>query len=181
MAVTISCRAPAARPWLRYVRDRGARILRLLGRARDELSVSLVDDAEMRALNAAYRGRDRPTDVLAFALTEEAVADAPIAPLPGRPSRGRILGDVVISIDTAVMQARADRCALPVRLDALLIHGMLHLVGYDHERSAAEERRMRRKEREVRAGLPRPGVAAPRTRGSARVRASRPRAAGPRR
>jgi rRNA maturation RNase YbeY len=72
----------------------------------------------------------------------------------------------VISIDTAAAQARASRVALAARLETLLVHGVLHLVGYDHERSPAEERRMRRKERAVRAALPaapagrRPGATA---------------------
>ncbi len=130
---------------------RGGAVLRILGLRRHELSVSLVDDAEIRTLNAAYRGRDRATDVLAFALTEETTPDLPAVNGPsGRPI---VLGDVVISMDTAAAQARASRRSLDVRLDALLIHGILHLVGYDHERSPAEERRMRAKERAVRAGL----------------------------
>jgi rRNA maturation RNase YbeY len=64
-----------------------------------------------------------------------------------------VLGDVVISMDTAAAQAEASRRSLHVRLDTLLIHGILHLVGYDHERSSAEERRMQAKERAVRAAL----------------------------
>ena len=134
------------------MRRRGTQILRVLRRSRDELSVSLVDDGEIRALNARYRGRDRATDVLAFALTEDA-PDAPPSPATAS-AAGHVLGDVVISIETASAQARASRCALTARLDALLVHGVLHLIGYDHERSPAEERLMRRKERAVRAALP---------------------------
>ncbi len=149
------------------MRARGARILDVLGLGGDELSLSLVDDAEIRGLNAAYRGRDRATDVLAFALTEDVAPEAPVAiAFAGRAAsrssrnrRGRVLGDVVISIDTAAVQARADGCRIAERLDALLVHGVLHLVGYDHELSPAEERRMQRKEREVRATLPRSAVA----------------------
>ena len=152
MSVTISCRTPAARRFAPHARGRAAEILRVLGLGRDELSVSLVDDAEIRTLNATYRRRDRATDVLAFALTESIAPDAPVAVAAiGR--GGRLLGDVVISIDTAAAQARADRCTVKDRLDALLIHGVLHLVGYDHARSPTEERRMTRKEREVRAAL----------------------------
>ncbi len=153
MPVTISCRSEAGRPWARWARARGAQILRVLGLGRDELSLSLVDDREIRALNAAYRGRDRATDVLAFALTEDTAPDAPVT-VASTGRRGRVLGDVVISIDTAAAQARASRMALAARLEAVLVHGVLHLVGYDHERSPAEERRMRRKERAVRAVLP---------------------------
>ena len=155
MPVTVSCRAAAGRPWARYARTRATQILGVLGLGRDELSLSLVDDGEIRALNAAYRRRDRATDVLAFALTEDVAPEAPLT-VASTGRRGRVLGDVVISIDTAAAQARASRVALAVRLDALLVHGVLHLVGYDHERSPGEERRMRRKAREVRAALPPP-------------------------
>jgi probable rRNA maturation factor len=159
MSVTLSCRAAAAEPWQRYVRTRGREILRALGLSRNDLSLSLVDDREMRTLNAAYRGRDRPTDVLAFALSETS-ADTPVPPPL---VVARELGDVVISIDTATAQARASRCALSARLDALLVHGILHLVGYDHERSVAEERRMNAKARAIRAALrPVPARVAPR-------------------
>ncbi|HEY2389113.1 MAG TPA: rRNA maturation RNase YbeY [Candidatus Binatia bacterium] len=151
MAVMVSCRTDAARAWQAYVHGRGEEVLRILDLRRHELSLSLVDDAEIRVLNATYRGRDRPTDVLAFALTEDAAPDVPRLAVA---SRGPVvLGDVVISMDTAAAQARASRRSLDVRLDALLIHGVLHLVGYDHERSPAEERRMQAKERAVRAAL----------------------------
>ncbi len=123
-------------------------MLRVLRLGRRELSLSLVGDDEMQSLNRRYRRRNRPTDVLAFALDESgglpAMPQFPHAPL----------GDVVISIDTATRQARESHCALAARLDALLIHGILHLVGYDHEISPAEERRMARRAREVRAALP---------------------------
>ncbi len=154
MSVTVACRALAARPWTRHVRVRGEQIVRILGLEQDELSLALVDDAEIRALNAVYRKRDRPTDVLAFALTEDVSPGVPV-PVATTPRKGRVLGDVVISIDTAATQARDDGVEIGARLDALLVHGVLHLLGYDHERSPAEERRMQRKERAVRAALPR--------------------------
>ena len=136
-------------------------MLRALGVHRSELSLSLVADEEMHALNRAYRGKDRPTDVLAFPLHTPPIA-AGVASL----------GDVVISIDTAALAATQRRRPLARCLDELVIHGILHLLGYDHEISAAEERRMARKAREVRAAIgllvvpvPRPQpVAARRTR-----------------
>ncbi len=158
-------------------------MLALRGR---ELSVSIVGDDEMRALNRHYRRRDRPTDVLAFALDD----DAPGTRRPpaavraaGRASAGgrgagdgravvrdagdgralmrdagdspaaSLLGDVVISIDTAEAQARERRRTVAVTLDELLVHGVLHLIGYDHEISPAEARRMFRKAREVERAL----------------------------
>jgi probable rRNA maturation factor len=89
----------------------------------------------MRRLNRDYRGKDRPTDVLAFSLLEGAGAGVSDA-----------IGDVVISTATAARQARENGLTLRQEVDRLLVHGILHLVGYDHERSAAEARKMRRKE-----------------------------------
>ncbi len=124
------------------VRRDAARLLALLG-VEGELSIALVGDAEMRLLNRRYRRTDRATDVLAFALREG--EDVGLSPA--------VLGDVVISLDTAVRQA-AERGATPadeVRL--LLAHGVLHLLGYDHERSAAEARRMFRRQRMILGAL----------------------------
>lgn len=122
------------------LKRRARRVLRDMGLADTELSVVFVDDGEMQRLNAAYRSIDRPTDVLAFAMAEGAFGDLN----PG------LLGDVVISTQTARVQAeRADR-RVDDELDALLVHGILHLIGYDHERSAADARAMRDQERRLR-------------------------------
>lgn len=91
----------------------------------------------MRGLNARYRRIAHPTDVLAFASRE---APQPMTPL---------LGDVVISLDTARRQAREAGSTLDREMVTLLIHGVLHLLGYDHERSAREARRMQKKERAI--------------------------------
>lgn len=121
------------------VRRLGRSARRLLGGLRlggAELSVTLVSDREMRTLNRRWRGRDRPTDVLAFAQREGA---------GGAPAG--LLGDVVVSVDTARRQAAAAGEPLHREGERLLVHGLLHLLGYDHERSAAEARRMQRRER----------------------------------
>ena len=141
MPVAFACRAPAGAVWSRYLATRARQILRALA-IRSELSLSLVADPEMHALNRAHRGKDRPTDVLAFPLHDPPVA-ADVASL----------GDVVISIDTAALAAAEQRRPLAAILDDLLIHGVLHLLGYDHEISATEERRMARKARAVRAAI----------------------------
>ncbi|HSF29971.1 MAG TPA: rRNA maturation RNase YbeY [Candidatus Tectomicrobia bacterium] len=104
-----------------------------------DLGVLIVDDARMHRLNARYRGIDRPTDVLAFAMRE-----GPFANL-----QPQVLGDVVISAETALRQARARRHSVAEELTRLLIHGTLHLLGYDHEVSPAASRLMRAKEREL--------------------------------
>jgi len=122
----------------RLLRARAGRILRALSQRRSELSVSLVDDAEIAALNASYRGRRGPTDVLAFSLLEG----------EGVEHRGRLLGDVVIGLGAAARQARARHRAVDEEVARLLIHGTLHLLGYEH-RSEREAQAMRAEERRL--------------------------------
>jgi len=124
------------------VRRDAARCLALLD-CDGELSVALVADAEMHALNRDWRGKDRPTDVLAFALREGADAEV----------HAGVLGDVVISLDTAARQAAARGAAPADEVRVLLVHGILHLLGYDHERSPAEARRMFARQRALLRGL----------------------------
>jgi rRNA maturation RNase YbeY len=121
-------------------------VLKLLGEASSDLSVSFVGDLRMRRLNRRFRRKDRSTDVLAFAFRE---GRAPHN-FHGRASH---LGDVVIALPTAERQAKAANRALEEEIMALLIHGVLHLCGYDHERGRAEAVRMQRKERLVRRRL----------------------------
>jgi len=111
-----------------------------------ELSLSLVSDRAIRALNRTYRKIDSATDVLSFSQIEQA-GDAPSNPKRVANNAGLMLGDVVISIDTALRQASELRVAPASRIRRLLIHGFLHLIGYDHERSPAEARRMFARER----------------------------------
>jgi len=114
-------------------------LLETLGEPDEELTIVLVDDALIRDLNRRFRKKDRSTDVLAFAMREGRRA----------PGDERLLGDIVISIETATRQARQHRRSVAAELRTLVIHGVLHLLGYDHERSAAQARRMRAKEREL--------------------------------
>jgi len=119
------------------VRVRGGRhaasVLRAAARrwVREELSIALVSDREIRALNRRWRRKDQTTDVLAFPLLEP-----------------QSLGDVVISLDTARRQAREGGWPLATELRRLLAHGVLHCRGYDHER-AADARRMAAAERRL--------------------------------
>ena len=117
------------------VRRDARRLLELL-ELEAELSVALVGDAEIRRLNATYRRVDKPTDVLAFAMRE---GEGVLHP--------EVLGDVVISLDTAVRQAAVRGVPPADEVRLLLAHGLLHLRGYDHERSPAEARRMFGKQR----------------------------------
>ena len=110
----------------------GRAALRALGAADREVSLALVGDRRIRALNARYRGVRARTDVLAFPLD---------GPAP-------VLGEVVISVETARRQARRLGHSLAEELDLLLIHGLLHLVGYD-DRDPGEARLMHARELEI--------------------------------
>lgn len=120
------------------VRARARGVLKALRHTHSELSVALVDDAEMRELNGTWRDKPRPTDVLSFSMLEG----------EGAEHRRRLLGDVVISIETARRQARTRHRSLDDELTRLLIHGTLHLLGFDHERDD-DARAMRKEERRV--------------------------------
>ncbi len=138
MTVSLSGRRglpPLDRPKLRR---RAGAILRALDRSDSELSILLVGDAEIAELNAAYRDKRRPTDVLSFSLLEGRHSDR----------RGALLGDVVISLETAERQARRGRRSLEDEVLRLLVHGVLHLLGHDHEEDE-EARAMRAEERRL--------------------------------
>ncbi|MFW6197526.1 MAG: rRNA maturation RNase YbeY [Myxococcota bacterium] len=113
------------------VSRRAERMLVAAGRPEAELSILLCDDGVMAELNHQYRHEKGPTDVLAFAMHE---GEGPGAGTP-------LLGDVVVSVDTARRQARDRGHTIREEITTLLAHGILHLLGYDH-RTRAEERRM---------------------------------------
>jgi rRNA maturation RNase YbeY len=125
----------------RLERSAGA-ILVAVGEPSAELSILFVGDQRMRGLNRRYRGKDRTTDVLAFAMREGS------APHASRHTPV-MLGDVVIAVPEAARQAQQGSRSLDEELMVLLIHGILHLCGYDHERSEKEARRMRRREQMI--------------------------------
>jgi probable rRNA maturation factor len=120
-------RVDAAR--VRRVLRGAARALHVSG----EMALVLAGDRTLRRLNRRYRGKDRPTDVLSF---------------PG-PGRGEGLGDVLISVESAERNARVLGLSLARELDVLALHGLLHLLGYDHETDDGTmdrlERRLRRR------------------------------------
>lgn len=121
------------------------RLLESEGHARAEVSVLLTDDATVHTMNREYRSMDKPTDVLSFALND-LLPDAPQAPvIAGMPS---LLGDVVISVDTAARQAAQHDLTLDTELALLAVHGVLHLLGYEDETEAGAER-MHRREQEI--------------------------------
>ncbi|MFZ0661140.1 MAG: rRNA maturation RNase YbeY [Acidobacteriaceae bacterium] len=101
------------------------------------VSVLLTGDAEVRRLNREFRGKDRATDVLSF-------------PAGDGPGRARIAGDLAISVETAAKEAERRGHSLELELRVLLLHGVLHLAGYDHETDSGE---MARKENTLRKKL----------------------------
>ena len=110
--------------------------LKLLGRTGCEVSVLLTDDEGIKGLNRDYRGLDRPTDVLSFP------QDDPV-----------ILGDIVVSVEKAASQARGCSISPEAEMRRLLVHGLLHLLGYDHVNGGRQARRMRELEEELLRGL----------------------------
>ncbi len=115
-----------------------ATALSALGFAGASIEVSLVSDAQIRALNRQHRGKNKATDVLSFPLFEGKNGRLKIA----RWARGQPLGSVVISRDTARAQAKQMRHRYRDEIIRLLVHGCCHVVGFDHERSASDEKRM---------------------------------------
>ena len=121
----------------RRLKSAATRILKLIKKHHAELSIALIGNGEMRKLNARYRNKDYPTDVLSFPAAR------------GMPGGLQLLGDVIISVDKAKEQAKERDRSLDEEMTTLLIHGVLHLLGYDHERSAKDARIMGRLEEKL--------------------------------
>lgn len=117
----------------RLLHQRTEHLLHLLEIANAEVSIVLLDDAEMAAYNLQYRKKQGPTNVLSFPASEGEA---------GFPVPEHELGDILISVDTARREAKAQGHSLHHRLVELIIHGLLHLIGFDHERSDEEAVRM---------------------------------------
>lgn len=111
-----------------------------------ELSIQLSDDAEIRTLNRDYRGKDKPTNVLSFPAGDEGAA-----------GRARLLGDIVLAQETIEREATAQEKTLADHLSHLTIHGVLHLLGHDHE-TETQAAAMEALETEILRGL---GIADP--------------------
>lgn len=104
-----------------------------------ELGILFVDDAAIQELNRRYFGRNRPTNVIAFPMREGEFSVL----------NPHLLGDVVVSVETAYRQAKDFCLSRAETLILLIIHGILHLAGYDHERSKKRAREMESKERDL--------------------------------
>ena len=124
--------------WESFSVDVAHSVLTYLDLQDAELSILLCDDATIHPLNRDYRGKDKPTDVLSFAQREGEFAFLD----------DNLLGDVIISMDTTIRQAEERTHSVETELRVLLVHGILHLIGYDHiEDDEAEI--MEAKEREI--------------------------------
>ena len=130
-------RAPGLARWLAAIAP---------ATARGSVTIALVPDQRIRALNKQFRRKDRPTDVLSFP------AAAPSALRRGRPDEQGRLGDIVIGIGVARAQAAEAGHPLGAEVRVLALHGLLHLLGYDHERDAGRMARVEARLR-VRGGL----------------------------
>jgi len=125
---------------VRQIRSDLLKVLKYLQCQDREISLSLVDDKSIQAINLEYLGRDKPTNVISFGMQEGEWPD--IQPT--------VLGDVVISVETACRDALAGNIEVDDEILFLFIHGLLHLLGFDHESGVEEEATiMKRKEKEV--------------------------------
>jgi len=125
---------------IRLLRSTAEKVLSLVGRPESELSILLVSDHEIAGLNRRFRNKKGPTNVLAFSQVEgQAIPRLPVT----------LLGDVVVSIDTAAREAAQENISVHSRITALLVHGILHLLGFDHERSAPDAREMAGRELDI--------------------------------
>lgn len=124
----------------RQIRSSLVRLLKRLGLEDRELSLLLVDNEEIREFNRFYLGRDYPTNVISFAMSEGAFGNV----------NPQLLGDIIVSVETAMSEGEISGLSLKESLDFLMIHGLLHLLDYDHESGDAQEaRRMQDKEEEL--------------------------------
>jgi probable rRNA maturation factor len=110
-----------------------------LGYQKWEISILLVDDLQITKLNKTYLHRNRPTDIISFSQIEGDFSHL----------NAHLLGDLVISLETAQRQAEEEHSSLEDEIVFLLIHGILHLLGYDHEGSEKQAREMEAKQEEV--------------------------------
>ncbi|MBI1810615.1 MAG: rRNA maturation RNase YbeY [Nitrospirae bacterium] len=136
---------------LTKIKRDSAALLRLLGLKDAELSILFVNDGRMKELNHKYRGIDRTTDVLSFPQQERSAFSVQRSATFNfqLSTFNFMLGDIVINLQAAKRQAPEHGLSFNEELRWLLVHGVLHLIGYDHERSKYAERKMRTKEREL--------------------------------
>ena len=129
--VSISCRGNRGLVDPRTIRRRASRVLEAAGHPFAKLSLLLCDDEFIKHLNCEFRQKDTPTDVLSFSMVEGEIKSLD----------SELLGDVVVSVETALRQAEEAGRTTTDEVTSLIIHGILHLLGYDHE-NQKDERKM---------------------------------------
>lgn len=140
MKIRIANRQKRTKIDSRRIRGNVIRLLRLIGCAEKEISISFVDDEAIRLLNRQYLRLDKPTNVLSFSLEEGEC---------GKVNPG-LLGDIVISVDTALRDAKQGGFTLEEEILFLIVHGLLHLTGYEHVgTSRANALKMKKREKEL--------------------------------
>lgn len=118
------------------------------------VSVAFVDKRKIQELNKDYRNKDRSTDVLSFPMLASKPAENGTLEYVADPKTGfKILGDIAISLDTALEQAKDKGVTIQKEVSLLVVHAMLHLLGYDHESSVEEEEKMKERETLIMAKL----------------------------
>ncbi len=140
MSISIQNRQKQQKVDVGRVRRSLKRLLKELDCEGSEISLLLVDDDQIREINKNYLKRDRPTNVISFAMTEGTFGDV----------HPDILGDIIISIETAARDALTGHLDFMDEVEFLLIHGLLHLLGFDHEKIGSREaEKMKTREREL--------------------------------
>ncbi len=139
MATLASAHWDDATDWERRAHDAVLTAVRVSGQSQVEdspapfeVSVKFTDDAEVRTLNAAYRGKDAPTNVLSFPMMSTAELASP-------PAHGGLLGDIVLAVETCTHEAAEKRISVADHASHLIVHGTLHLLGHDHAHDDAAE------------------------------------------
>ncbi|HOF04033.1 MAG TPA: rRNA maturation RNase YbeY [Syntrophales bacterium] len=140
MNIRIENRQKAITVDSRKIRRTLTKLLRSMGEAEAEVSLLLVDDEGIREINRSYLNRDYPTNVISFSMREGNWGQL----------NPDLLGDIVVSVETARRDGERSGLSFTEAVDFLLIHGLLHLLGYDHEGDdPREKRRMEEKEEEL--------------------------------
>lgn len=140
MPISIQNRQKRLKVDVARVRRSLKRLLKELNREDSEISILMVDDDQIQQFNKQYLRRDRPTNVISFAMNEGAFGGM----------HTEILGDIILSVETAARDAEAEQIEFMDEVEFLLIHGLLHLLGYEHENTDVDEaRRMKNREKEL--------------------------------
>lgn len=145
MPVLLRSEVEASALSLQHLEQSAENLLRLSGHEKSELSILVVDDLKMAEFNNQFRGKDKATNVLSFPLFDDDT-------IQGNSNESEIphmLGDIVISIDTAGKEAEARKQSLDDYFVILLVHGFIHLLGFDHERSDEEALEMAAQEKKL--------------------------------